>query len=67
MFHPPLPCFWRPFYFWCMQMNLPTLHNGMIGMPQDEFEQLLEQAATRDAKRVLAMSAWKAIRCPRHP
>jgi hypothetical protein len=37
-----------------MQMNLPTLHNGMVVMPQDEFEQLLEQAAARGAKRALA-------------
>lgn len=35
-------------------MNLPTLQNGMVIMPQDEFEQLLEQAAARGAKRALA-------------
>ena len=35
-------------------MNLPKLQNGMVIMPQDEFEQLLEQAATRGAKRALA-------------
>lgn len=35
-------------------MNLPKLQNGMINMPQDEFEQLLEQAAARGAKRALA-------------
>ncbi|SFM12747.1 DUF6127 family protein [Nitrosomonas communis] len=35
-------------------MNLPTLYNGMVAMPQDEFEQLLEQAAARGAKRALA-------------
>lgn len=35
-------------------MNLPTLQNGMVVMPQDEFEQLLEQAAARGAKRALA-------------
>lgn len=35
-------------------MNLPKLHNGMVVMPQDEFEQLLEQAAARGAKRALA-------------
>jgi hypothetical protein len=35
-------------------MNLPTLYNGMVVMPQDEFEQLLEQAAARGAKRALA-------------
>jgi len=37
-----------------MQMNLPKLQNGMVVMPQDEFEQLLEQAAARGAKRALA-------------
>lgn len=35
-------------------MNLPTLQNGMVVMPQDEFEQLLEQAAARGAKHALA-------------
>lgn len=35
-------------------MNLPKLQNGMVIMPQDEFEQLLEQAAARGAKRALA-------------
>jgi hypothetical protein len=35
-------------------MNLPTLYNDMVVMPQDEFEQLLEQAAARGAKRALA-------------
>nr|WP_281720107.1 DUF6127 family protein [Nitrosomonas nitrosa] len=35
-------------------MNLPKLQNGMVVMPQDEFEQLLEQAAARGAKRALA-------------
>lgn len=35
-------------------MNLPTLQNGMVVMPQDEFEQLLEQAAALGAKRALA-------------
>ena len=35
-------------------MNLPTLQNGIVVMPQDEFEQLLEQAAARGAKRALA-------------
>jgi hypothetical protein len=37
-----------------MQMNLPKLQNGMVVMPQEEFEQLLEQAAARGAKRALA-------------
>lgn len=35
-------------------MNLPKLQNGMVVMPQDEFEQLLEQTAARGAKRALA-------------
>ena len=38
-------------------MNPPTVHtgqNGMIVMPRDEFEQLLEQAAELGAKRALA-------------
>jgi hypothetical protein len=35
-------------------MNLLKLQNGMINMPQDELEQLLEQAAARGTKRALA-------------
>ncbi len=35
-------------------MNTPTLHDGMVVMPRDEFEELLERAAERGAERVLA-------------
>ncbi|MEW8420136.1 MAG: DUF6127 family protein [Candidatus Thiodiazotropha endolucinida] len=35
-------------------MSPPTLQDGMIIMPRDEFEQLLEQAAELGAKRALA-------------
>jgi hypothetical protein len=35
-------------------MNAPTLHDGMVAMPIEEFERLLEEAASRGAKRALA-------------
>lgn len=35
-------------------MNLPTLQNGMVVMPRDEFEKLLDRAAERGAERCLA-------------
>lgn len=35
-------------------MNTPTLHEGMLAMPSDEFEVLLERAAERGARYALA-------------
>ena len=35
-------------------MNTPTLHDGMVTMPFDEFEQLLEHAAERGARHALS-------------
>lgn len=35
-------------------MSPPNLRDGMVVMPRDEFEKLLEQAAQRGAKRALA-------------
>ena len=35
-------------------MNAPTLHDGMVVMPRDEFEELLERAAERGARYALA-------------
>ena len=35
-------------------MNTPTLHDGMVVMPRDEFEELLERAAERGARHALA-------------
>lgn len=35
-------------------MNTPTMHDGMITMPRDEFEKLLECAAERGARHALA-------------
>lgn len=35
-------------------MNTPTLHDGMVTMPRDEFEELLERAAERGARHALA-------------
>lgn len=35
-------------------MNAPTLKDGMVIMPADDFEQLLENAAQRGAKKALA-------------
>ena len=35
-------------------MNTPTLHDGMVVMPHDEFEELLERAAERGARHALA-------------
>ena len=35
-------------------MNAPTVQDGMIIMPKDEFEELLSHAAERGAKRALA-------------
>jgi len=35
-------------------MNTPTLHDGMVVMPRDEFEELLARAAERGARRALA-------------
>ncbi len=34
-------------------MNEPTLKDGMVSMPKDEFEALLERAAERGAKNAL--------------
>lgn len=34
-------------------MSPPNLQNGMVVMPRDELERLLEQAAERGAKRAL--------------
>lgn len=34
-------------------MNTPTLHDGMVVMPRDEFEELLERAAERGARHAL--------------
>lgn len=35
-------------------MNAPTLDNGMVTMPLDEFEELLERVAERGARAALA-------------
>jgi len=35
-------------------MNTPTLHDGMVVMPRDEFEELLERAAERGSRHALA-------------
>ncbi|MDI6750477.1 MAG: DUF6127 family protein [Rhodocyclaceae bacterium] len=35
-------------------MNTPTLQGGMVVMPRDEFEELLERAAERGARHALA-------------
>ena len=35
-------------------MNIPSLHDGMVSMPRDEFEELLELAAQRGARHALA-------------
>ncbi len=35
-------------------MTPPKLRDGMVVMPRDEFETLLEQAAERGARRALA-------------
>lgn len=35
-------------------MNTPTLHDGMVSMPRDEFEELLERAAERGARHALS-------------
>jgi hypothetical protein len=35
-------------------MNAPNPQDGMVVMPHEEFEQLLEEAASRGAKRALA-------------
>ena len=35
-------------------MTSPKLRDGMVVMPRDEFETLLEQAAERGARRALA-------------
>jgi len=35
-------------------MSPPTLQDGMVVMPRDEFEELLARAAERGARRALA-------------
>ncbi len=35
-------------------MNAPTVTDGMVTMPKDEFEELLERVAERGARRGLA-------------
>ncbi len=35
-------------------MSPPSIREGMVIMPRDEFERLLEQAAERGAKKALA-------------
>lgn len=35
-------------------MSPPTLQDGMVVMPRDEFEELLERAAERGARHALA-------------
>ncbi len=35
-------------------MNAPTVQDGMIMMPKEEFEELLERAAQRGARTALA-------------
>jgi len=35
-------------------MNTPNVHDGMVSMPRDEFEELLERAAERGARHALA-------------
>ena len=35
-------------------MNCPSTKDGYVAMPEEEFEQLLELAAERGAKRALA-------------
>ena len=35
-------------------MNVPTVSNGMVTMPLDEFEELLERVAERGARAALA-------------
>lgn len=34
-------------------MNAPSLHDGMVTIPRDEFEELLERAAERGAHAAL--------------
>jgi predicted amidohydrolase YtcJ len=34
-------------------MNTPTLHDGMVIMPREDFEELLERAAERGARAAL--------------
>ncbi|MDO8892312.1 MAG: DUF6127 family protein [Sulfurimicrobium sp.] len=35
-------------------MNTPSLHDGLVTMPRDEFEELLERAAERGARHALS-------------
>lgn len=35
-------------------MNTPSVHDGMVSMPRDEFEELLERAAERGARHALS-------------
>ena len=35
-------------------MNAPTVTEGMVTMPKDEFEELLERVAERGARHALA-------------
>ncbi len=35
-------------------MNTPIMHDGMVSMPRDEFEELLERAAERGARHALS-------------
>ncbi len=35
-------------------MNTPSLHEGMVSMPKEEFEELLELAAQRGARHALS-------------
>lgn len=35
-------------------MNTPNVHDGMVSMPRDEFEELLERAAERGARHALS-------------
>jgi len=37
-----------------MQMNAPTVMEGMVTMPKDEFEELLERVAERGARAALS-------------
>jgi hypothetical protein len=35
-------------------LNIPAMHDGIVTMPFDEFEQLLEHAAERGARHALS-------------
>ncbi len=43
-------------------MNRPSMEDGHVRMPEEEFEELLELAAERGAKRALADVGLGAMR-----